>query len=70
MRELECTSGIGNTDILRLERGFYAKSDADRLARLTAALNLTLADVYALATTPSPLSCPASSRTCGPSTAT
>src|SRR5437867_1103209 len=44
-REAETTDGT----IVRLEQGYFAKPDPHKLSRIAAALNLSLADVYAMA---------------------
>jgi len=49
MRKLAAIVGFNNASILRLERGELAAPAPDKLARLAAALEIPLADIYALA---------------------
>lgn len=48
-RGLAERSGVGQTNIVRLEIGFYTTPAPDKLAKIAEALGLKLADVYALA---------------------
>lgn len=49
LRQLEEKSGVFNVTIMRIERGDSTEPSAEKLARLAEALDLPLADVYAMA---------------------
>lgn len=49
LRQLEEQSGVFNVTIMRIERGDSSEPSAEKLARLAEALELPLADVYAMA---------------------
>ena len=48
-RELGKATGMDGVTIVRFEQGAFAAPRPDKLARVAAALGLTLADVYAMA---------------------
>lgn len=48
-RGLEERSGVAQTTIVRIENGAFTSPAPDKLARLAEALNLALADLYAMA---------------------
>ena len=49
LRQLEEKSGVFNVTIMRIERGDSTDPSAEKLARLAEALDLPLADIYAMA---------------------
>jgi transcriptional regulator with XRE-family HTH domain len=49
IRDLERMTDIDNTTIVRFEQGAYAAPAPDKLSRIAEALDLSLADVFALA---------------------
>lgn len=51
-------SGISDSNIIRLENGRISTPESDTLARLSKALDLNLADVYALADYAMPMDLP------------
>ena len=58
-RQVARTVDVRDSTIMRLERGAYAAPAADKLARIAGALELDLADVFALAGYVVPKSLPA-----------
>jgi transcriptional regulator with XRE-family HTH domain len=54
LRSVEERSGVRNNTIVRFEQGEFATPDPDKLGRISAALDLSLSDVYALAGYPLP----------------
>jgi transcriptional regulator with XRE-family HTH domain len=58
-RQVARTVDVRDSTIMRLERGAYAAPAADKLARIAGALELDLADVFALAGYVVPSSLPA-----------
>src|SRR4051794_28209122 len=49
LRQLEKLTDVDNGTIARIEQGAFAAPAPDKLARITEALDLSLADVFALA---------------------
>ncbi len=59
VRELARRAGVDNTTIVRIERGAFAAPRPDKLSRIADALDLSLADVFALAEYVAPNELPA-----------
>lgn len=49
VRQLEAATGIHNSLLVRMEQGAIANPTPEKLQRISAALNLSLADLYARA---------------------